>query len=72
MDYIHRRLRFKNCFSVPSISHSGGLVLFWSDDVLLNVMSSSAHHIDAGIEVFGDFPPSISLAFMDMLPLLSG
>ena len=57
VSYIQRRLRFDGCFSVRSNGRSGGMPLLWSDEGLLSIKSSSAHHIDADVAGSGDTPP---------------
>lgn len=44
---ISRSFNFEHCFVVNRNGMGGGLALFWSSDVNLNITSYSAHHIDA-------------------------
>lgn len=42
-----RQCNFKICFSVDRNGMGGGLTLFWSSDVNVEIKSYSSHHIDA-------------------------
>ena len=46
---LHRALGFAHSKAVLSDGRSGGLGLFWTDDVTLQIGTSSANHIDATI-----------------------
>ncbi|CAM8994384.1 unnamed protein product [Rhodiola kirilowii] len=47
---IQKRLRFKNGFVVPRQGLSGGLALWWNEEVSLTILSYSKYHIDACVE----------------------
>ena len=53
MELLRVKLRFKYCFSVPSLGRSGGLDLLWNDPAQLTVQSFSQNHIDSHIQVSG-------------------
>ena len=53
MELLRVKLRFKYCFSVPSLGRSGGLALLWNDPAQLTVQSFSQNHIDSHIQVSG-------------------
>ncbi|XP_061998976.1 uncharacterized protein LOC133716286 [Rosa rugosa] len=52
-DRLRRALGFAHAEAVFSEGQSGGLGLFWTDDVHLQIGTKSAHHVDA--IVIGDF-----------------
>ncbi|XP_024178242.1 uncharacterized protein LOC112184205 [Rosa chinensis] len=56
-DRLQRALGFMNAEMVLSEGLSGGLGLFWNDEVNLRMGTTSAHHMDAVIvgEAVGDF-----------------
>ena len=41
---------YKNSHAVGSSGRSGGLVIFWNDDINLEVMGSSKYFVDAKIQ----------------------
>ncbi|CAM8991132.1 unnamed protein product [Rhodiola kirilowii] len=47
---IQKRLGFKNGFVVPRQGLSGGLALWWNEEVSLTILSYSKYHIDACVE----------------------
>ena len=47
MIMVRDRCKFKNGLIVPSEGKSGGLALFWKEDVQLDVQTYSQSHIDA-------------------------
>ena len=47
MEKIRCHLKFDNMFLVPRRHFSGGLALFWSNDLDLHIHTFSPHHIDA-------------------------
>ena len=53
MEFIRVKLRFKYCFTVPSLCRSGGLALLWNDDVQLTIQNFSINHIDAQVCLHG-------------------
>jgi hypothetical protein len=53
MELLRVKLRFKYCFSIPSLGRSGGLALLWNDPAQLTVQSFSQNHIDSHIQVSG-------------------
>ncbi|CAA7018096.1 unnamed protein product, partial [Microthlaspi erraticum] len=51
--HVCQPLGFSNRFTVPPLGLSGGLALFWSDNVSLEVLASSPHFIDTKIKFQG-------------------
>ena len=49
MEFMRIKLRFKYCFTVPSLGRSGGLVLLWNDDIQVTIHNYSINHIDATV-----------------------
>ena len=47
LDYVKDRIRFDKKFVVQRVHKGGGLVLYWKNDFLVDVVSSSLNHIDA-------------------------
>ncbi|KAL9674710.1 hypothetical protein QQ045_002909 [Rhodiola kirilowii] len=47
---IQKRLGFRNGFVVPRQGLSGGLALWWKEEVTLTILSFSKYHIDACVE----------------------
>lgn len=47
MEKTRCRLKFDNMFLVPRRNLSGGLALFWMNDLDLHIRTFSPHHIDA-------------------------
>uniref|UniRef100_A0A803PQN1 Reverse transcriptase domain-containing protein n=1 Tax=Cannabis sativa TaxID=3483 RepID=A0A803PQN1_CANSA len=45
-DSFRTRLSFDNAFEVPRCGLSGGLLLFWTNDVNVNILNYSSNHID--------------------------
>lgn len=43
------RLGFQNCFAVGCEGRSGGIALFWQEDLVFNLNSFSQNHIDVPI-----------------------
>jgi hypothetical protein len=41
------RLGFNNCLVVDGEGKGGGLALFWSDEIKMDILSYGLHHIDA-------------------------
>lgn len=46
-------LGFDSCFAVNSSGRSGGLGLFWNNEIKLEILSYSHYHIDAKVEGLG-------------------
>lgn len=42
-----KRLGFDNCFAVSREGMGGGLAMLWNEDLELEIISYSNHHIDA-------------------------
>lgn len=53
MESLKNGLKFKNCLPIDSRGLSGGLCVFWSDEVVVSVRSFSPNHIDCNIS-WGD------------------
>lgn len=49
IENVRSRLRFKNMLCVEAIGRSGGLCLFWSDEVSIQIFSSSQNIIHTSI-----------------------
>uniref|UniRef100_A0A803PQ54 Reverse transcriptase domain-containing protein n=1 Tax=Cannabis sativa TaxID=3483 RepID=A0A803PQ54_CANSA len=45
-DTFRTRLSFDSAFEVPRNGLSGGLLLFWNNDVIVNILNYSSNHID--------------------------
>uniref|UniRef100_A0A803PJ70 Reverse transcriptase n=1 Tax=Cannabis sativa TaxID=3483 RepID=A0A803PJ70_CANSA len=52
-DSFRTRLSFDCAFEVPRNGLSGGLLLFWNNDVIVNILNYSSNHIDC-IVTFND------------------
>ncbi|XP_030930869.1 uncharacterized protein LOC115956706 [Quercus lobata] len=46
LDFVKDRIRFDKKFVVLRVNRGGGLVLYWKNDLLIDVVSSSLNHID--------------------------
>lgn len=46
-DWIWMKLGFKGCFTVDRVGSGGGLMLLWTDLVLVSIRSFSVGHIDS-------------------------
>ena len=46
LDFVKNRIRFDKKFVVQRVNRGGGLVLYWKNDLLIDVVSSSLNHID--------------------------
>ena len=49
LNYVKDRIRFDKKFFVQRINKGGGLVLFWKDDINIDVESSSLNYIDVTV-----------------------
>ena len=47
LNYVQERIRFDQKFFVRRINRGGGLVLYWKDDIKVDIETSSLNHIDA-------------------------
>ena len=54
LDYVKERIRFDHKHVAPRITKGGGLVLFWRNDIEVEVVSSLLNHIDAIINKSSD------------------
>ncbi|CAM8982799.1 unnamed protein product [Rhodiola kirilowii] len=54
-DRLRVRLGFKGCLAVDSRGRSGGLALLWTDDVELELISQSKHHIEVKVKGVVEF-----------------
>ena len=50
IERICRKLQIVNFFMIPCVNQVGGLDLLWRENINLNVLTSSDHHIDATID----------------------
>ena len=46
LEYVKDWIRFDKKFVVQRINKGGGLVVYWKNDILVDVVSSSLNHID--------------------------
>lgn len=46
LDYVKDRIWFDKKFFVQRITKGGGLVMYWKNDIMVDVVSSSLNHID--------------------------
>jgi hypothetical protein len=51
MEGIRVKLRFKFCFSVPSLGRSGDLAMLWNDPVGLSIQNFSQNYIDSHVQI---------------------
>ena len=49
LDYVKDQIHFDKKFFVQRINKGGGLVLFWKDDINIDVESSSLKYIDVTV-----------------------
>lgn len=57
MQKVKEKVKFPNGYFVDSAGRAGGLALVWSDDVKVNILSASLHHIDCMVEgLFASVP----------------
>ncbi|XP_075654781.1 uncharacterized protein LOC142624945 [Castanea sativa] len=49
IDLIKEKCNMKNCFVVPSIGNSGGLILLWKEELKVDVKTFSQNHINAWV-----------------------
>ena len=55
MEVLKVKLRFKFCFTVPSLGCSGGLALLWNDPAHITIHNFSQNYIDSHISLnWGD------------------
>jgi hypothetical protein len=50
MELVHCRLGFPNLFMVDSVGKSRGLVLFWGDDMVVDIQNFSQQHINGVVK----------------------
>jgi hypothetical protein len=55
VELLHVRMGFGSVFVVDSVGRSGGLALFWREEVDVTVQNYSRRHINAVVK-FGDCP----------------
>jgi hypothetical protein len=53
---LSRSLGFHNCFAVSSLGRSGGLGLFWNNEIKIEVLPYSQYHIDTIVTEQGQEP----------------
>lgn len=53
MKIVKSSVGFQNKFVVDCVEKSGGLTLFWEEDVGVRIMTYTAHHIDAIMRMDG-------------------
>jgi len=47
VDYVKERIRFDEKFFVQRVNRGGGLVVFWKNEITVDIESSSLNYIDA-------------------------
>lgn len=52
MELIKFKMGFQNMFVVDCVRRSGGLVLFWKDDIEVEIQNFSRRHINAKMTTF--------------------
>jgi hypothetical protein len=50
LEYLRVKLGYVGLFVVDAVGHSGGLALFWGDDVQLEIQNFSRRHINSIIK----------------------
>ena len=63
VENLRYTLSFDNSFAVNSSGRSGGLGLFWNNDVLLSIQKYSNYHIDTIISEHGKEPRRMSFIY---------
>lgn len=53
---IKRKIGYDECFVVPRKGHSGGLALFWKQNIKVTISGSSDHHIDGIVQLANEEP----------------
>lgn len=53
MEELKIALNFENCLPIESRGQSGGLCMFWCDEIELELRSFSPNHIDCYLNWFG-------------------
>ena len=56
LNYVQSRIQFDQKFFVERINRGGGLVLFWKNEIEVDVKSSSLNHIDVTINKNSEKP----------------
>ena len=56
LNYVQSRIQFDQKFFVERINRGGGLVLFWKNEIEVDVESSSLNHIDVTINKNSEKP----------------
>ncbi|KAK8451750.1 hypothetical protein SEVIR_6G260350v4 [Setaria viridis] len=56
-------LGFDRAFAVGSEGRSGGLCIFWNNDLDINILGHSKYHIDASVMGIGDLPWRITTVY---------
>jgi hypothetical protein len=46
MELVCNKLGFPNLFVVDSVGNSGGLTLFWGDDIVVDIQNFNQRHIN--------------------------
>lgn len=65
-DYVFKVFEpfgYKNCFTIPPQGLSGGLALFWKEEIELEVLSSSPNFIDTHIKSNGKISSFITFIY---------
>lgn len=46
IESLRVKLNFQSCFSVDCVGRSGGIAVFWSNNISCSILSYSKNHID--------------------------
>lgn len=69
VENMRRRLKFHNCFTVDPRGHSGGLCLFWSDKVQIQIFQHSPNYIHTVVSC-GDTKDDFDCTFVYGQPVV--
>jgi endonuclease/exonuclease/phosphatase family metal-dependent hydrolase len=60
---LARSIGYDRCFAVSSSGRSGGLALFWNNDVSIEILPYSQYHIDAIVKEVGTEPWRLTVVY---------
>lgn len=63
VSHIFDSLKYQYKFTIPPLGLSGGLALFWKDEVELEILSSSPHFIDTKISSYGKLTSFVTFIY---------
>jgi hypothetical protein len=58
VEWLKRMLGYDDTFAVSSFGRSGGLRIFWNNEIKLEILSYSQYHIDTSVSEKAS-PPSV-------------